>query len=110
MVRKLLESYKRDGVLELVDDWSDGLPSSVVHYKGQDLSIHRELYVDQCNLVNKCIFDAKMGYYSALIEDNHSDPKCLFSNFHKVLHRKVERKLPHSDDDESLANAFADFY
>ena len=44
MVRKLLESYKRDGVLELVDHWSDGLPSSVVHYKGQDLNIQDCLY------------------------------------------------------------------
>lgn len=43
MVR-LLESYKKDGVFELVDDWSDGLPTSVVHYKGQDLSIQDCLY------------------------------------------------------------------
>ena len=55
--------------------------------------MHRQLYVDQCRLVNKCIFDAKMSYYSALIEENHSNPKILFSNFDKVFHRKAERKF-----------------
>ena len=79
-------------------------------WRASGLTVHRELYVDQCNLVNKSIFDAKMGYYSALIEENHSDPKSLFCNFDKVLHQKADRKLPHADDDESLANAFADFF
>ena len=79
-------------------------------WRASGLTVHRELYVDQCKLVNKCIFDAKMGYYSALIEENDSDPKKLFSNFDKVLHRKAERKFPHSDDVKSLANAFADYF
>ena len=79
-------------------------------WRASGLTVHRELYVDQCKLVNKCIFDAKMGYYSALIEENDSDPKKLFSNFDKVLHRKAERKFSHSDDVKSLANAFADYF
>ena len=79
-------------------------------WRASGLTVHREVYVNQCKLVNKCIFDAKMGYYSALIEENDSDPKKLFSNFDKVLHRKAERKFPHSDDVKSLANAFADYF
>ncbi|KAK3754683.1 hypothetical protein QZH41_015382 [Actinostola sp. cb2023] len=34
----------------------------------------------------------------------------LFSNFDKLLHRKDENKLLHCDDNEFLANAFADFF
>ena len=79
-------------------------------WRASGLTVHRELYVNQCKLVNKCIFDAKMGYYSALIEENDSDPKKLFSSFDKVLHRKAKRKFPHSDYVKSLVNAFADFF
>ena len=51
-----------------------------------------------------------MGYYSVLITENHSNPKSLFSNFDIALHRKSEKKFPHSHDNISLANAFADFF
>ena len=68
--------------------------------------MHRELYVDQCKLVNKCIFDAKMDYYSTVLNENHSDPRRLFSNFDKLLHRKAENRLPQADDNEFLANAY----
>lgn len=38
------------------------------------------------------------------------DPKRLFSVFDKLLHRKTEPKLPDSVADESLANAFGDYF
>lgn len=50
-------------------------------WRASGLTAHRELYVDQCNLVNKCIFDAKVDYYSTAINENHSDPRRLFSTF-----------------------------
>ena len=55
-------------------------------WRASGLTAHCELYVDQCNLVNKCIFDAKMDYYSTAINENHSDPRRLFSTFDKLLH------------------------
>ena len=51
-----------------------------------------------------------MDYYSGVIAENQSDPKRLFGTFDKLLHRKSKAKLPHSEDHESLANAFADFF
>ena len=51
-----------------------------------------------------------MDYYSTVINENHSDPRRLFSNFDKLFHRKTENRLPPSDDNESLANAVADFF
>ena len=51
-----------------------------------------------------------MDYYSKGINENHSDPRRLFSTFDKLLHRKAKNRLPQPDDNESLANAFADFF
>ena len=34
----------------------------------------------------------------------------MFSTFEKLLHHKAESKLPLSDNDEALANSFADFF
>ena len=79
-------------------------------WRASGLAVHRQMYADQCNLVNKCIVDSKMDYYSGLIKENHSNPKSLFSNFDKMLHRKAEEKLPHSHDNVSLANEFANFF
>ena len=51
-----------------------------------------------------------MDYYSTVVNENHSDPRRLFSNYDKLFHRKAENKLPQADDNETLANAFADFF
>ena len=51
-----------------------------------------------------------MNYYSKIIQENEGDPRTLFSTFDTLLHRKAEKKLPHTNDNESLANAFVDFF
>ena len=74
------------------------------------LTVDRERFVDQCQVVNEFILQAKTAYYSRVIDENQYDPKHLFSIFYKLLHRKSEPKPPYSMDDESLANAFADYF
>lgn len=74
------------------------------------LTVDRERFVDQCQVVNEFILQAKTAYYSRVIDENQYDPKRLFSIFDKLLHRKSEPKPPYSMDDESLANAFADYF
>ena len=74
------------------------------------LTVDRERFVDQCQVINEFILQAKTAYYSRIIDENQYDPKRLFSIFDKLLHRKSEPKLPDSMDDESLANAFADYF
>ena len=69
-----------------------------------------EPFVDRCQVVNEFVLQAKTADYSRIIDENHYDPKRLFSIFDKLLHRKSELKLPDSMDDESLANAFADYF
>ena len=61
-------------------------------------------------MVNEFILQAKTAYYSRIIDENQYDPKRLFSIFDKLLHRKSEPKLPDSMDDQSLANAFRDYF
>ena len=68
------------------------------------------LLINVNKFVNKCVEKARMDYYSGVITENQSDPKCLFATFDKLLHRKSKAKLPHSEDHKSLANAFADFF
>ena len=74
------------------------------------LTVDRQRFVDQCQVVNESILEAKTAYYSRIIDENQYDPKRLFSIFDKLLHGKSEPKLPDSMDDESLANAFADYF
>lgn len=39
-----------------------------------------------------------MDYYSTVINENHSHPRCLFFNFDKLFHRKAENRLPQAND------------
>ena len=56
-------------------------------WRATRLTIDHQIYVEQCKLVSKCIYDAKREYYSGVIAENQSDPKRLFSTANKLLHR-----------------------
>ena len=79
-------------------------------WRRSKLMIHRELYVNQCNVVKKLIFDAKMNYYSKLITDAGSNGKDLFRSIDRLLHRTPEKKLPTSTSPTDLANNFVHFF
>ena len=64
----------------------------------------------QCNAVKELIFYLKRIYYFTLIEEQKCDPKKLFSNVSKLMNRQAPKQLPTADDDEHLANKFADFF
>ena len=79
-------------------------------WRSSHLTIDHELYVMQSNAVKELIFDSKRIYYSTLIEEQKCDPKKLFSNVSKLMNRHAPKQLPTTDDDEHLANKFADFF
>ena len=79
-------------------------------WRSSGLTVDRELFVEQCNNVKKCVHEAKMTYYSELINENQSNPKVLFSSIDKLLHRRPEKKLPTSDCAATIVNTFADFF
>ena len=74
------------------------------------LTIDRQIYAEQCNTVNSLISSSKKKYYSSIIADHKSDQKVLFASFDKMLNRKPEKLLPHSETSNELANKFADFF
>ena len=79
-------------------------------WRKSGLTVHKDMFAEQCRVVNMCVHDSKMTYYSTLINNNQSNPKALFSTVDKLLHRKPEKKLPSSDCSTSLANKFAEFF
>ena len=79
-------------------------------WRKNKLTINRESYVEQCNLVNRLIHQSRMQYYSALIKENSSNQAGLFTTVDKMLNRKEMNKLPSYDDALGLANKFGDFF
>ena len=78
-------------------------------WRATRLTIDRQIYVEQCKHVSKCIYDAKREYYSSVIAENQSDPKRLFSTVNKLLHRHDD-DCPPTSDKSSLVSAFADYF
>ena len=60
--------------------------------------------------LKELIFYSKRIYYSTLIKEQKCDSKKLFSNVSKLMNRQAPKQLPTADDDEHLANKFADFF
>ena len=67
-------------------------------------------YVSQCKTVNDLIHQSKMEYFSILVVDHQSDAKKLFATVDGFLHLLGEKKLPHCDNSQLLAEKFADYF
>ena len=78
-------------------------------WRATRLTIERQIYVEQCKHVSKCIYEAKREYYCGVIAENQSDPKRLFSTVNKLLHRYDDACL-NTSDKSSLVFAFADYF
>ena len=79
-------------------------------WRRSELNVDREMYVQQCKMVNELIYQSKMRYYSGIIEDSQLDQKRLFGVVSSLLHVKMEIRLPSYNDSSRLAEAFADFF
>ena len=66
--------------------------------------------VEQCNRVNRLIFESRIKFYADTIKENGPNQLVLFFTFEKLLHLKTERKLPSHERALDLANGFADFF
>ena len=56
------------------------------------------------------LYKAKEFYCSSVIQDNAHDTRLLFRSIDKLLQRQTEKHYPSADNDQQLANAFADFF
>ena len=79
-------------------------------WRASRLCINRQMYVEQCQAVNKMLQEAKVSYYSSVISDNVSNQKTLFRTIDKLLHRKPERRYPEASSTLDLVNGFAQFF
>ena len=79
-------------------------------WRSSRLCIDRQLYADQCKLVNNMLKLAKSSYYSSIISDNTSNQKILFNTIDKLLHRRPEKRYPTTSSTVDTANNFAEFF
>ena len=68
-----------------------------------------DIFVDQCQVVNQILRDAKSSYYLSITSENASDPKILFNTVDKLLHCKEGRRYPTAPSKMELAYNFAAF-
>ena len=74
------------------------------------LEIDQINYVYQCRVVTNLIDKLKSSYYTAIIQENASDQKTLFTCVNKLLQKKTEQRYPTTQSNDILANRFADFF
>lgn len=74
------------------------------------LECDRLSHLEQCNSVNAMLYRAKEQHYSAVIQENAHDTKLLFRTIDKLLQKSTEKRYPFANNDQELANAFADFF
>ena len=79
-------------------------------WRSSRLESDRLSYIEQCGVVNTMLYKAKEFYYSSVIQDNAHDTRLLFRSIDKLLQRQTEKHYPSADNDQQLANAFADFF
>lgn len=79
-------------------------------WRKSGLTIHQELYKDQCKIVRSLIKSSKMEFYANLITENKSDHKVLFSAIDRMLNLKPEKSYPTCDSSTQLCNNFVDFF
>ena len=74
------------------------------------LTVHRQIYTEKCEEVNRQIASAKSSYYSELISGCGSDQRELFRSVEKLFHGHTDCKYPVCDSADLLANRFADYF
>ncbi|XP_072036965.1 uncharacterized protein [Amphiura filiformis] len=79
-------------------------------WRRSKLEIDRQLYSEQRHFVIGLMCNAKINFYSALINESANDQKQMFKTFDKLLHRSKDSPLPKSSSDEALANRFSDYF
>ena len=79
-------------------------------WRSSRLESDRLSYIEQCSVVNTMLYKAKEFYYSSVTRNNAHDTRLLFRSIDKLLQRQTEGHYPSADNDQQLANDFADFF
>ena len=79
-------------------------------WRKSGLTVHKQMYKQQINMVNKLISEAKRSFYSSKIEESSQDPKALFKTVDVLLNRKPACILLTEPATTNLAETFAAFF
>ena len=73
-------------------------------------ALNRSRFTKQIHLCNRLMAKAKSAYFSQLIHDHSSNPRCLWKCFNQVLSRRPRKLLPDSSSLSRLAEEFGFFF
>ena len=76
------------------------------------LTVDKQLFKDQRNVVKSLFEDAKAKYYNEHIVECGNDQKALYGIVNKLMHRKTDSAaaLPHHSSDGELAGDFSRYF
>ena len=95
---------------EIVDSIEKKRRRLQCRWRSSRLESDRLSYIEQCSVVNTMLYKAKEFYYSSVTRNNAHDTRLLFRSIDKLLQRQTEGHYPSADNDQQLANDFADFF
>jgi hypothetical protein len=72
--------------------------------------IDRHMLISVSLLRTQSVSEAKMEYYSSLVQDAGTDSRQVFQIINRFLHRKPKKLYPAFDSSTRLANHFAYFF
>ena len=83
---------------------------NVYRWRSSKNAINREIFVQKCRLVADLVAQQQSNYYNDIINRCGSDQKALFSVITKLTKSRSSLTFPTREDDELLAEEFAEFF
>ena len=77
-------------------------------WRRTSLTVHRDIYVQQCDLTNSLIQEAKKDYYHHKLSGPNQ--KNLYTVANELLHRKKQKVFPSQFSKDKLPDKFASFF
>ena len=74
------------------------------------LTVHRQLYIEQRQLVMKLLRTKRMEFYGNQAKENPSNARVIFGTTNKLLQRNIEKPLPKHKSTSELAEEFSAFF
>ena len=79
-------------------------------WRSNKIEIHRQIYRNQCRIVNNLIRNAKTKYYSNIIEVNCNDQKALFKFVSSLCKSTTTSPLPAHSTVSQLTETFNEYF
>jgi hypothetical protein len=79
-------------------------------WKKSKLTVHQDLYKQQCKLVNTQLNKTRTEYYSNKIAESSNDQKALYNITNTLLQKETTKPLPTHTSVGDLCEQFADFF